>query len=263
MVSYYLPSTKLLVRGRKLVKMRYESYAQELEDIILYVALQDVDEGFYIDIGANDPIEISVTKFFYDRGWSGINVEPLRSKCALLENERPRDINLCIGISDRRGETAVVAAGSGSTFSDKVAQNLGYSNNNKYMKTTLTLSDIFEKYCNKNQQIHFCKIDVEGYEKQVLEGVNDWNVYRPWIFVIEAVEPGTSIPAYELWEDILLKNGYVLAYKTGINRYYLDKRKEHLMERFGEIQKFVSENSIVKMEMTDVDAIKILAVCVL
>ena len=56
MVSYYLPSTKLLVRGRKLVKMRYESYAQELEDIILYVALQDVDEGFYIDIGANDPI---------------------------------------------------------------------------------------------------------------------------------------------------------------------------------------------------------------
>ena len=50
MVSYYLPSTKLLVRGRKLVKMRYESYAQELEDIILYVALQDVDEGFYIDI---------------------------------------------------------------------------------------------------------------------------------------------------------------------------------------------------------------------
>lgn len=64
MVSYYLPSTKLLVRGRKLVKMRYESYAQELEDIILYVALQDVDEGFYIDIGANDPIEISVTKFF-------------------------------------------------------------------------------------------------------------------------------------------------------------------------------------------------------
>ena len=107
MVSYYLPSTKLLVRGRKLVKMRYESYAQELEDIILYVALQDVDEGFYIDIGANDPIEISVTKFFYDRGWSGINVEPLRSKCALLENERPRDINLCIGISDRRGETAL------------------------------------------------------------------------------------------------------------------------------------------------------------
>ena len=64
MVSYYLPSTKLLVRGRKLVKMRYESYAQELEDIILYVALQDVDEGFYIDIGANDPIEIRVTKFF-------------------------------------------------------------------------------------------------------------------------------------------------------------------------------------------------------
>lgn len=238
--------------------MRYESYAQELEDIILYVALQDVDEGFYIDIGANDPVEISVTKFFYDRGWNGINVEPLRSKCALLENERPRDTNLCVGIANKRGEMSIVAAGSGSTFSDKVAQNAGYSNNKKYMKTILTLSDIFEQYCSKNQQIHFCKIDVEGYEKQVLEGVNDWSGYRPWIFVIEAVKPGTSIPDYEQWEDILLNNGYILAYRTVTNRYYLDKRKEHLIEKFGEIQKFISKNSIVKMEMTDINAMRIL-----
>jgi len=36
--------------------------------------------GFYIDIGAFDPIYISVTKAFSMRGWKGINVEPLLDK---------------------------------------------------------------------------------------------------------------------------------------------------------------------------------------
>ena len=72
--------------------MRFESYAQFLEDMVLYCALKDVDKGFYIDVGANDPTNLSVTKFFYDRGWHGINIEPLPDKCALLAEMRPRDI---------------------------------------------------------------------------------------------------------------------------------------------------------------------------
>lgn len=233
--------------------MRLESYAQELEDIILYIALKDVQTGFYIDIGANDPVDINVTKFFYDRGWNGINVEPLRSKCALLENERTRDINLCIGIGEKRGEMPAISAGTGTTFSSDVAERLGYSNHNKYMKAILTLSDIYEQYCEKNQQIHFCKIDVEGYEEKIIGGITNWSDYRPWIYVVESVEPGTSISAYEDWEDVLLTNGYILAYKTRINRYYLDKRKEHLLERFREIERFIDENEIVKMEMREID----------
>lgn len=240
-------------------EMRFESYAQELEDIILYVALQDVAEGFYIDVGANDPVDISVTKFFYDRGWSGINIEPLRSKCAILENERTRDINLCVGISNQRGEEMLIPSDGGggviTTFSESIAEKGGFANHTKYAKVMLTLSDVYEQYCCQNQQIHFCKIDVEGYEKYVLEGISNWEIFRPWIFVVEAAEPGTDIPAYEPWEDILLTNGYILAYATKINRYYLDKRKEHLLERFDEIDKFTDKNVIVRMEMTSIDDI--------
>ena len=50
------------------------SYAQEYEDIILFRYLHTVAKGFYIDVGCNDPEEISVTRFFYDRGWNGINI---------------------------------------------------------------------------------------------------------------------------------------------------------------------------------------------
>lgn len=45
------------------------SFSQECEDIILHHMLRDVKEPIrWIDVGANDPIDISVTKFFSLRG---------------------------------------------------------------------------------------------------------------------------------------------------------------------------------------------------
>ena len=44
--------------------------------------------------------------------------------------------------------------------------------------------------------IHFCKIDVEGAEKNVLLGY-DCNRYRPNIFMIESILAGTLIQLIE------------------------------------------------------------------
>ena len=54
----------------------FVSYAQNFEDVMLWRALRHVESGFYIDVGAAHPDDYSVTRAFYDRGWSGINVEP-------------------------------------------------------------------------------------------------------------------------------------------------------------------------------------------
>ena len=54
----------------------FVSYAQNFEDIMLYRALKHVQSGFYIDIGAYDPVIHSVSLAFYERGWRGIHVEP-------------------------------------------------------------------------------------------------------------------------------------------------------------------------------------------
>ena len=45
--------------------MSVVSYAQNFEDVILLRALRQVERGFYIDIGAQDPVHYSVTKMFY------------------------------------------------------------------------------------------------------------------------------------------------------------------------------------------------------
>ena len=229
--------------------MRLESYAQELEDLIIYSVLRDVENGFYIDVGANDPTDISVTKFFYDRGWHGINIEPLSDKCLLLEEMRPRDINLCVGLGNKRGYMDLYEHGTGSTFLSSVAEMRNFSDVMIPKKLILTMSDIYNKYLSPGINVHFCKIDVEGYEKAVLEGINDWDTFRPWIFVIESTVPGTDIPCHEGWEPILLENDYQLAFKFGINRYYLDIRREHLQNRFNDIWSFLVKHEIAVLKL--------------
>jgi hypothetical protein len=47
--------------------MTFISYAQNYEDVVLHRALSDVQRGFYVDVGAQDPIADSVTRAFYER----------------------------------------------------------------------------------------------------------------------------------------------------------------------------------------------------
>lgn len=69
---------------------KFVSYAQNCEDVILWRALRHVEHGFYIDAGANDPDMDSVTKAFYERGWRGINIEPIEEWHERLKAHRPQ-----------------------------------------------------------------------------------------------------------------------------------------------------------------------------
>ena len=71
--------------------MPFVSYAQNCEDVLLHRAFGKQETGFYVDVGASDPVDGSTTKAFYDRGWSGIDVEP-GAVFAELVAARPRDI---------------------------------------------------------------------------------------------------------------------------------------------------------------------------
>ena len=66
--------------------------------------LRGIDDGFYVDIGAADPSVGSVSRIFYDHGWSGINVEPSPTFDA-LSAERERDVNLRIAVGESEGSS--------------------------------------------------------------------------------------------------------------------------------------------------------------
>lgn len=202
-----------------------KTYAQDMEDVILDKLLSNVEEGFYIDIGANSPDVYSVTKLFYEKGWTGINIEPLPDMYKELCLCRPRDINLNIGIGEYPGTMTLYLDGMGSTLSAMVVSD-NHLENNKTIKIEVhTLGEVLHKYVDK--AIHFIKIDVEGFERQVLNGM-DWN-YRPWIFCIESTKPGTEIPSHKEWEYIMFENDYELVKVHGINRYYMDSQRKDII----------------------------------
>ena len=84
--------------------MRFISYAHNGEDVLLNRVFADVANGFYVDIGAYDPVLFSNTYFFYLNGWNGINIEARPGSRAAFQKVRPRDTNLEMGISRTRGE---------------------------------------------------------------------------------------------------------------------------------------------------------------
>src|SRR5207245_1934754 len=81
------------------------SHAQNFEDVMLARALRDVETGFYVDVGAWDPNIETVTRYFYELGWRGINVEPAPAYHAMLETARPRDVNLRVAAGKENGRT--------------------------------------------------------------------------------------------------------------------------------------------------------------
>lgn len=209
------------------------SYSLNFEDVILMRAFSGKTNGFYIDVGASWPDTYSVTKAFYDIGWRGINVEPLLEPYNRLVADRGRDINLLCALGDASGSAQIWVPevdGWATVHPDIIASLKTEGHRGVYHQVPLmTLCEICEEYVEAD--IHFLKIDVEGYEQEVLRGA-DFRRYRPWIVLVEATYPGTPTEVHEAWESILLEAGYGLAYVDGLNRFYVASEKPELLPSF-------------------------------
>ena len=209
------------------------SYAQNLEDVILWRALKNLDEaGFYIDLGAFDPEYDSVTKAFYDRGWRGINVEPNPQLSAQIESNRERDITVCKAIADTEGSMDMYFLSNPglSTLDAETSakhQQTGLSVDQQVVDVT-TLEVLWKSHVPPGQEVHFLKIDIEGFEKQALLG-NDWTQNRPWIVVIESTLPMTQVESHGDWEYLLTDADYFFGYADGLNRFYVASEHDDLL----------------------------------
>jgi FkbM family methyltransferase len=213
--------------------MSFISYAQNFEDVMLWRALKHVKEGFYVDIGAQDPVVDSVSLAFYENGWRGIHVEPTKQYSTKLRQARPDEIV----------EQEAIGSGDGFItfyeFQDTGLSTADPDNAQKHKQAgfsciesvvpIVSLDALFERI--GQRIIHWLKLDVEGLEKSVLESWKDSNA-RPWVLVIESTRPMTQEESYTEWEDLVLSKGYRFAYFDGLNCFYVYSEQSCLLDAF-------------------------------
>jgi FkbM family methyltransferase len=208
------------------------SYAQNFEDVLLWRALKEIEAGFYIDIGAQDPVFDSVSLAFYERGWRGLHVEPNGHYADKLRAARP----------DEEIVQAVISATPGLIDFYEI-ENSGLSTADagiaerhrrdgfpvrKASVPAMRLEDLLDKVGGRD--IHWMKIDVEGFEHQVIESWGNSPV-RPWILVVESTRPRTQEDSAG-WEPLLLEKGYRAVHFDGLNRFYVAEAHADLAARF-------------------------------
>ncbi|MDL2321239.1 FkbM family methyltransferase [Desulfosarcina sp. OttesenSCG-928-B08] len=214
-------------------KSLFQTTCDADEDIVLYRYTYFIENGNYIDCGANHPINYNVTKIFYDKGWRGINIEPVEKLICQYEAVRSGDINLSCCVSDKDTiMTFYESLDGASGLSSLEESHKAHVNSVKgwediqfveYNVECKTLNSILKRY--PLQNIIFLKIDVEGHEKNVLQGV-DLEKYKPWIIMLE------HNPNLHECENILENNGYVSLASYKHNRFYiLNEKKDYIFER--------------------------------
>lgn len=202
--------------------MQFVSYAQNCEDVILWRALKYINKGSYIDVGAQHPVIDSVSMAFYKHGWRGAHVEPNVQYAEELRRARPDEpvFEEVIGASAATIPFYEIRD-TGLSTCDKASADLHAASGLSYKcawKKVSTLDSVFDRFGPRD--IHWLKIDVEGFERQVLQGWQS-SAARPWIIVLESVCPHSQKDLSYAWQDLLIGKDYSPIYFDGLNRYYL------------------------------------------
>jgi len=174
--------------------------------------LSGIENGFYIEAGAFDGIVQSNTKFLEEEyNWTGILVEPSIVFNDLKKN-RPFNIliNKCL-VSNEYKDNKI-----NGYFNQGLMSGINNFNNSKDDKIVQveceTLTSILDRL--EIKKIDFFSLDVEGYEKSVLEGL-DLKKYRPTYILIEIFENNR-----QLVFNYMIENHYIfLENITNYNRF--------------------------------------------
>lgn len=210
------------------------SYAQNFEDVMLWRCFKDIKKGFYIDIGANDPVKDSVSLLFYQNGWRGIHVEPTTQYSEQLKKARPEEVVKQIALGSYDDEITFYEfpeSGLSTSCIDIAKKNEEQGHHFIETKVKQQRFDDAFSDIDENQDIHWLKIDVEGAEQQVLEGWSTLPI-KPWVLVIESTLPLSQKENYDAWEARVLDKGYEFVYFDGLNRFYLSKDHPELKSHF-------------------------------
>jgi FkbM family methyltransferase len=184
--------------------MTLTSHSQFGQDIVVAEFFQMRRDGYFIELGAYDGVDLSNTySLEKELGWSGICIEALPDMFALLEKNRA-----CICV-----QSAVYSEGglefefSDDKYLSGITQHI-----DKHMEAiefpkikvqTRTLTDIMDEH-NMPSYIEYLSLDTEGSELEILRGI-DWSRYS---FGYINIEHNFVEPRRKEMREFLESRGY-------------------------------------------------------
>lgn len=192
--------------------MNLQSHAQYGEDTRVAEFFGRDYKGFFVEVGANDPIHLSQTYLLEQSGWRGVLVEPLPQLARSLREKRPASIVVQAAVSDpAHVGTAYMDVPDGTL----PLARLVFENDAQRSRPEVpvrTLDSILDEA--GVTQVDFLSIDIEGNELPALRGLT-FERFRPALIIIED-------RVYDLSRHrFLTGKGYRLVDRTGCNGWYL------------------------------------------
>ena len=143
------------------------------------------ENGFFIELGANNGLEQSNTAFFeFYKGWKGILIEPSPNKYVECINNRKNSTVLNYACVSNDYESDKISGDFNGNLMSSVNGSRLNQTQNLNTVNAITLEKILDQYMKQCNCIDFLSLDTEGYELNILKGLN-LSKYRPKYMLIE------------------------------------------------------------------------------
>ncbi|MAM27946.1 MAG: hypothetical protein CMC13_02895 [Flavobacteriaceae bacterium] len=214
---------------------QFISLSQHADDYIAWQLLNKSSKGIVVEVGAFDGVHLSNSFALEQIGWSSICIEPNPEMFKQLERNRPASININNAIVGDKNineieffaEEIGVLSGCNYDADDvkKRYENRGleYKEPDKINVAATTLTTLFKKL-NVNT-IDVLSIDVEGFEIEVLKGLN-LNSVDVKLFIIEANDDVYKTQLFKFFKG---HSEYLYVGNNYQNLFFL--KKKHLLKR--------------------------------
>lgn len=208
------------------------SYSQCGEDLIVDFVLSwmGISEISYLDLGANDPFRFNNTYRFYDKGYTGVLVEPDDVLSESIRKLRPKDVCVASAVGVTHNPEVSFYKMSADTLSTTQSNTVElYEKNSEHrlalevrvpqMHINTLLSKFFPGTCPT-----FVSLDVEGLDLQLLEAW-DFSKWRPAVFCVETLTYSQNKTATKVLDifNVMQLNGYLQYADTYINTIFVNK----------------------------------------
>lgn len=192
----------------------------DVEHPLVKAFFEDRRDGFFVDVGANDPFKDSQSYHLESTGWKGLLIEPLPEYCELLRKHRSgRVIQMACSSPENHGKSLPIrVAGVHSTLE---AQPIAIGAVAAYVINieVRTLDSILEE----NRVLpgfDLLSIDVEGHEMELFKGF-DLSRWRPRLVLLE-----DHVTSHQKHRH-MIASGYRLLLRTGLNSWYVPESDQY------------------------------------